>query len=63
MASLLNKKAVKTMILNKLEQLRPQLGFNRVSGDAYTHYDAKLQLMIEEDIKKHPSVGKTFKPE
>lgn len=51
------------MILNKLEQLRPQLGFNRVSGEAYSHYESKLQLMIEEDIKKHPSIGKTFKPE
>lgn len=61
MSNLINHSAVKGYILRKLEHMRPYLGFNRVSKSAIETYEARLRAMIIEDIKCHPSLGKTFK--
>lgn len=63
MSSLINRKAVKSFILAKIQALRPGLDMNRVSGDAFTYFENLLKVKIEESIKSHPSIGKTFKPE
>lgn len=61
MSSLINRSAVKSFILKKLESMRPWLGFNRVSKSAVEVYEARLRAMIIKDIKEHPSRGKTFR--
>lgn len=63
MSSLINRSAVKKCILELIKAERPHLGFNRVSADAYSHYEAVLLNAIKKDVHAHPSVGKTFKPE
>ena len=61
MSSLINRSAVKTFILKKLESMRPWLGFTRVSGAALDVYEGRIRAMIIKDIKDHPSRGKTFR--
>ncbi len=58
---LINKKETREFILKKCDQLRPNLGLERVSKDALTMIDVYLQDMIIDMIHNHPSKGKTFK--
>jgi len=61
MSNLINHSAMKIFILKKLEHMRPWLGFNRVSKSALDVYEGRLRAMIIQDIKDHPSKGKTFR--
>lgn len=63
MACLLNKSAVKKYILEKCTSLRPGMGLNRVSKEALDYYEAFLKNKIIEAVNRHPTVGKTFKPD
>lgn len=60
--NLINRKAVKSFILGKLDAMRPFLKISRVSKCALDDYEAKLMAMIIKDIQCHPTMGKTFKP-
>lgn len=64
MSHLLNRSQMKKFILAKIESLRPGMEeqLTRVSKSALDNYEARLRLMIEDDIISHPSCGKTFKP-
>lgn len=61
--SLLNRKAVKHFILEKIPALRPGLPLTRVSAEALEKLDARLRAIIISEINRHPTVGKTFKIE
>ena len=60
---LLNKAAVEKFIWSKLESERPVLydKFNAISHDTYETLDAFVRAKIIEEIKKHTTIGKTFK--
>ena len=59
---LVNRSGIKRFILDKLKEKRPHLGVTRVSADAYAKYEAKIRGLIEDDIDRHPTAGKTFNP-
>jgi hypothetical protein len=61
MTSLINREATKRFILAKVKSMRPGMPISRVSGDAMDHYEARLRAWIVEDVRRHASVGKTFK--
>lgn len=61
MSILINKKAVKSYILAKNEQLRPGWKYTRISQEALEEINAKLKTIINRAIESHPSIGKTFK--
>jgi len=48
----------------KLKALRPGMEeqLTRVSKIALDNYEARLRIMIEDDVITHPSVGKAFNP-
>lgn len=58
MDSILSRSRVRSFVLRKLSSLRPDL--TRVSGSVLDQYEAWLRAIIVEDIKRHPSRGKTF---
>lgn len=62
--NLLNRSSTKKFILAKIAALRPGMEerITRVSGKALDNYEAKLRAIIEIDIIKLPSIGKTFLP-
>lgn len=60
---LLNRSATKKHIMEKLKELRPTLGITQVSAESLQNIEARLKVMIDEQIKSHPSSGKTFKVE
>lgn len=62
--NLLNRSSTKKFILAKIAALRPGMEerITRVSGKALDNYEARLKSMIEIDIMKHPSIGKTYNP-
>jgi hypothetical protein len=60
MASILNKKATKAFILAKFENLRPGMPITRVSKEALEKLEARLRADIIFEVKRHPSIGKTF---
>jgi hypothetical protein len=62
MHNILNRAATKKLILKKLESMRPHLGITRVSKDALDRYEYWLVAKIIEDIRSHPTLGKTFQP-
>lgn len=63
MKSLINASAVKDFILKQIETRRSHLGITRVSAEALQRYHNMLHHAIIADIDRHPTKGKTFKPE
>lgn len=59
--SLINRSATRSFILNKCATMRPHLGLTQVSSDVYEQLEAKMRAFLIEEIKRHPSVGKTFR--
>jgi len=62
MSSLINKSAMKKFIIEKFKRLRPGMPITRVSSEALDKIEANLRASVIEDVKRHPSIGKTFKP-
>ncbi len=64
MSHLVNRSQIKVFIRDKLAVLRPGMEeqLTRVSKRALDSYEARLRIMIEDDIMSHRSVGKTFDP-
>ncbi len=60
MASILNRKAVKSLILQICEDQRTGWDCTRVSKQAIDEVEAFLRNRIKESVHKHPSTGKTF---
>lgn len=61
MSSLLNKAATKTFILEKFKSMRPGMPIERVSTESLEKIEAKLRSWLIEEVRRHPSIGKTFK--
>ena len=63
MSSILNRQAAKKFILAKIKQLRPGMEkqLTRVSKSALDNYEARIRILIENDIMIHPTLGKTFR--
>lgn len=57
---LLNKKAVKSHVLNRWAKLRPGKEMTRVGSETYSELNARLTNLIDKLIHEHPSVGKTI---
>ncbi len=64
MSHLVNRSQVKVFIKAKLATLRPGMEeqLTRISKQALDNYEARLRIMIEDDIMTHRSCGKTFDP-
>lgn len=64
MSHLVNRSQIKVFIKAKLAVLRPGMEeqLTRVSKKALDNYEARLRIMIEDDIMTHRSCGKTFDP-
>ena len=58
---LLNKAHVKAYILRMAREHRGSNRFERVSADCYSYLETRLRLIVEDQIKRHPSIGKTLK--
>jgi len=57
---LLQKKATKAYAFAVIQEKR--LGrFTRISQSALDRWEARLKLIINEDVHRHPSLGKTLK--
>jgi hypothetical protein len=61
MTSILNQSATKKFILAKFRSLRPGMPITRVSKEALDKLEADLRATIIFEVKRHPSIGKTFK--
>lgn len=61
MISLINISATKRFILAKFESLRPGMPIKRVSAESLDILEARFRAMIIEEVKAHPSIGRTFK--
>lgn len=61
MACILNNAATKKFILEKFRSIRPGMPINRVSKEALEKLEAQLRAIIIFEVKRHPSIGKTFK--
>ncbi len=61
MTNILNQKATKQFILEKFKSLRPGMPITRVSKEALEKLEAQLRATIIFEVKRHPSIGATFK--
>ena len=59
MASLVNRSAVKQFAL-ETGSARAR-GFTRVSQSFIDQVEGQLRLLIEREVRAHPSIGKTLK--
>lgn len=57
---LVSKSKVKKYIKDQCAVLRPGWKMTQVSDAAIVNLDAKLRVFIQNAIKSHPTVGKTF---
>ena len=60
MASILNQSATKKFILEKFKSMRGDMPITRVSKESLERLEARLRAMIIFEVKRHPSIGKTF---
>ena len=60
---LLRKTETRALILNLALAHRPGWKCTRVSESTYAHYEALLRARILSDLKCHPTVGHTFRPD
>ena len=58
---LINRKHCKDYILEQAKILRPGWDCSRVSGHVFDDLNHKIMLAIRGSLKRHPTVGKTFK--
>ena len=58
--NLINRTAVKELILRRREKLRPGWDCSRVSAKALNQIEACLRMIIDNAIQSHPTRGKTF---
>jgi hypothetical protein len=63
MGSLLNKSAVRKFIMERWKRLRPGHEMTCVSAEALTWAESRLRNEIDAMINRHPSVGKTIRPD
>jgi len=56
----LNRAKVKATALELARQTRAQ-GFTRVGGTFLERIEAKTRAAISEEVRMHPSIGKTLK--
>lgn len=61
MASILNQAATKKFILAKFASMRPGMPITRVSKEAIEKLEAELRARIIFEVRRCPSIGKTFK--
>ncbi len=57
---LINRQAVKRMAL-ELSKANRAGKFTRVSGDFLIRMNSRLNAFIQEEVHRHPSIGKTLK--
>jgi len=62
MANLINRKAVKTFILDQAKDHRPGWPCTRVSKEGLDMIESMLRNRIVKLIHSHPTIGKTFRP-
>lgn len=66
MSSVINRAAIKKMVLAEVQTKRPHLGITRVSKEAVDRYVSvgiqSILTILDADIHSHPTIGKTFKP-
>ena len=60
MQDLISRTKLRRFILAKVAALTPSNPITRVSADAMDRYEAILRNMIIQDVKRHPTRGKTF---
>lgn len=60
--ALICKSHVKRYILQRTKKLRPGFPCSRVSTSAIVGIDTSLRAIIDNLIKTHPTMGKTFLP-
>jgi hypothetical protein len=61
MSKLINVTNVRAFALSAAQRLRPCVGFERVSADFTDRINAKVRAIIEDEIRRLPSVGVTIK--
>ena len=59
--SLLNQSGTKRFILAQFRSLRPGMPITLVSQQALDVLEAELRCRIIREVRRHPSIGKTFK--
>jgi hypothetical protein len=57
---LINRQAVKRMAL-ELSKAHRAGKFTRVSGDFLIRMNSRLNAFLQEEVHRHPSIGKTLK--
>ena len=57
---LINRQAVKRMAL-ELSKANRAGKFTRVSGEFLIRMNSRLNTFIQEEVHRHPSIGKTLK--
>lgn len=60
MASLINQSATKKFIIAKFRSMRPGMSIDRVSKLSLERIEAKLRAWLIEEVRYHPTIGKTF---
>jgi len=59
--SILNKQETKKYILETTKALRPEWGCTQISVSILMQIELKTKAYIRDAIRRHPTVGKTFR--
>jgi len=63
MASLINRAAVKQLILERVKVIKPAWPATRVSESSLEHVEARVRNIVDDALRRHPTIGVTVKLE
>ncbi len=58
---LINRKHCKDFILRMTAEMRLEWNCTRVSKEALDDLNARIKILLMKSVKRHPTVGKTFR--
>lgn len=60
-SSLICESHLRKYIMQKVGRMRPEWDCKKISKEAIDKFEAKLRARVIDSIRKHPTLGKTFK--
>lgn len=60
---LINRSAVRQLILDRAKAIKPAWQSKRVAESSLDYVEARLRNIVDEALRRHPTVGQTVKLE
>lgn len=61
MANLVNRTALKRLILDRRRVIKPAWSADRVSESSLDYIESRMRVLVDDALRRHPTIGVTVK--